>query len=105
MFISGGENIYPEEIEEQLQFHNQIIDVCVVEVPDKEYGARPVAFIKIEATTIIDETQLKKYLEDKIAGFKIPVRFLSWPENLDQNKPDRGYLRKLAIAIIISESK
>ncbi len=105
MFISGGENIYPEEIEEQLQFHNQIIDVCVVEVPDKEYGARPVAFIKIEATNKIDETQLKKYLEDKIAGFKIPLRFLDWPEDLDSLKPDRNYLRELANAIMMSESK
>lgn len=105
MFISGGENIYPEEIEEQLQFHNQIIDVCVVEVPDKEYGARPVAFIKIEATNKIDETQLKKYLEDKIAGFKIPLRFFNWPESVDQIKPDRKYLRELANAIMMSESK
>ncbi len=103
MFISGGENIYPEEIEEQLQFHNQIIDVCVVEVPDKEYGARPVAFIKIEATNKIDETQLKKYLEDKIAGFKIPVRFLTWPENLKRLKPDRNYFRELANDITNTE--
>jgi O-succinylbenzoic acid--CoA ligase len=104
MFISGGENIYPEEIEEQLQFHNQIIDVCVVEVPDKEYGARPVAFIKMEVTNKIDETQLKKYLEDKIAGFKIPLRFLDWPENLKRLKPDRNYFRELANAATINDS-
>jgi O-succinylbenzoic acid--CoA ligase len=104
MFISGGENIYPEEIEKQLQFHNQIIDVCVVEVPDKEYGARPVAFIKMEATNKIDESQIKKYLEDKIAGFKIPVRFLTWPENLKRIKPDRDYFRELANAATINDS-
>ncbi len=46
MFISGGENIYPEEIERILREIKGIADTLVVPVPDKEFGQRPVAFIK-----------------------------------------------------------
>jgi O-succinylbenzoic acid--CoA ligase len=100
MFISGGENIYPEEIEQQLQFHSHITGVCVVDIHEDEYGARPVAFIKLEGKKKINESQLKKYLEDKITSFKIPVKFFDWPEDMDELKPDRKYLRELAIKIM-----
>jgi O-succinylbenzoic acid--CoA ligase len=97
MFISGGENIYPEEIEQLLQFHNHIIDVCVVDVKDDEFGARPVAFIKMDGNKRMDEAHLKKYLEDRITGFKIPDRFFTWPEEMEGLKLDRTYFRELAI--------
>jgi O-succinylbenzoic acid--CoA ligase len=96
MFISGGENIHPEEIERHLHYYDHIIDVCVIDIPDAEFGARPVAFIKMESSWQINESDLKNYLKDKIPGFKIPFRFLPWPENLDTLKPDRKYLQKLA---------
>jgi len=96
MFISGGENIYPEEIEQYLQYHNHIIDVCVVDLPDAEYGARPVAFVKLTGDETMNETDLKEYLRDKIAVFKIPDRFFTWPEDVEGLKPDRKFLRELA---------
>ena len=96
MFISGGENIHPEEIENHLRFIDNIFDACVVDVPDAEYGARPVAFIRMNSNNKIDETYFKNYLIDKIAGFKVPVRFYPWPEGKDSFKPDRKYLKKLA---------
>jgi O-succinylbenzoic acid--CoA ligase len=99
MFISGGENIHPEEIERFLLFEKNILDVCVVNVPDVEYGAIPVAFVKMESGIKIDEVNLKDFLRDKIAAFKIPKRFLPWPENLDGIKPNRRYLQKLALKL------
>jgi len=96
MFISGGENIYPEEIEQHLQFQNHIMDVCVVDVQDDEFGARPVAFVKVDESYEIDETQIKKYLKDKLARFKIPIRILPWPVDVDELKPVREYFRILA---------
>jgi len=97
MFISGGENIYPEEIEEHLQRVKNIANVCVVGIPDDEYGTKPVAFLKMDGTDKIDESQLNKYLENKIARYKIPLRFFTWPENVGRLKPDRKYLREVAI--------
>jgi len=105
MFVSGGENIHPEEIERHLQIMKNISEVCVVDVPDAEYGARPVAFIRMNSNYKIDEPQIRRYLEDKIEGYKIPQRFLNWPEDLDKVKRDRGYLRELAISLISSEFK
>ena len=75
MFVSGGENIHPEEIERHLQIMKNISEVCVVDVPDAEYGARPVAFIRMNSNYKIDEPQIRKYLEDKIEEYKIPQRF------------------------------
>jgi O-succinylbenzoic acid--CoA ligase len=103
MFISGGENIYPGEIERQLINLDIIRDVCVVDVPDEEYGAKPVAFVRIRGRKKIDEVFLKTYLENKISRFKIPSRFFQWPDNLDQLKPDRKELRNLALNYILSK--
>jgi O-succinylbenzoic acid--CoA ligase len=97
MFISGGENVYPEEIEQHLQFHNHITDVCVVDVKDDEFGARPVAFVKMGGDKSMNETDLKESLRNKIAVFKIPDRFFLWPENIEGLKPDREYFRALAL--------
>ena len=102
MFISGGENIYPEEIELQLQYQQNIRKVCVVDIPDEEYGARPVAFIKMEDQKVINESGLKKFLGERIESFKIPVKFLDWPEDIGRLKPDRTYLRELAITLVMS---
>jgi O-succinylbenzoic acid--CoA ligase len=96
MFISGGENIHPEEIERHLNYYDHIIDVCVIDIPDAEFGARPIAFIKMEGSWQINESDLKNYLKDKIPGFKIPVRFFVWPKEVFSLKPDRKSLRKLA---------
>jgi O-succinylbenzoic acid--CoA ligase len=103
MFVSGGENIHPEEIERQLQFYNHIIDVCVVDVRDEEFGARPVAFIKMESDEQINETTLKNDLKEKLATYEIPVRFFAWPEDIENLKPDRNYFRELAKSIMVTE--
>jgi O-succinylbenzoic acid--CoA ligase len=100
MFVSGGENIHPEEIEQQLLFYKEIIDICVVDIPDVEFGARPVAFVKSEYDEKINENDLKEYLKNKLAPFKIPDRFFSWPEEMNGIKPDRWYLRGLAIDLM-----
>jgi O-succinylbenzoic acid--CoA ligase len=105
MFISGGENIHPEEIERHLLSMKNIAEVCVIDVPDAEYGARSVAFIKVDESHENDETQIKKYLQDKIAGFKIPVKFFLWPEETANLKPDRNYFRELAISLVLSDFK
>jgi O-succinylbenzoic acid--CoA ligase len=100
MFISGGKNIQPEEIEKQLQEYNDIENVCVVDIPDEEFGARPVAFIKPEKERQINEENLRNYLKERIEDFKIPDRFFPWPEEMDGLKPDRKYLRQLAIDLM-----
>jgi O-succinylbenzoic acid--CoA ligase len=73
LFISGGENIQPEEIERLLKNIEGIIRAEVVPVPDKEFGYRPIAYIESEKT--FEEEELKSYLSSFLPKFKIPVSF------------------------------
>ncbi len=89
MFICGGENIYPEEIEQHLKNIKQIQDVMIVPVADREFGLRPVAFIKFVKGAKIRAEQLRAYLQKKIARYKIPLFFLPWPRDYVALKPQR----------------
>ncbi len=95
MFIAGGENVHPEEIERALAEAPGMRRALVVPVPDPEFGARPVAFID---SPRIDEAALRDFLGARIARFKIPRRFLPWPEGtaFAQDKPDRAAFARLA---------
>lgn len=73
LFISGGENIQPEEIERLLKNIDGIIRAEVVPTPDEEYGYRPKAFIESEKN--FQEEELRNYLSSFLPKFKIPVSF------------------------------
>jgi len=97
LFISGGENIHPEEIEKELLEYPGIENAVVVPVPDAEFGYRPVAFIRWQKATDADQTDLTTHLRKKLSGLKIPVRFFDWPEEEGERmKPERRALRELA---------
>jgi O-succinylbenzoic acid--CoA ligase len=81
MFISGGENIYPEEIEKVLLSIVGIQEAVVVPKEDKEFGQRPIAFIKYQGAPL-EEDHLVRYLMAELPRFKVPVAFLSWPQDL-----------------------
>ncbi len=77
MFISGGENIHPEEIEKILKSIPEIEDAIVVPASDKKYGQRPVAFLK--SNKKIKNETLKEILREYLPKYKIPDDFLPWP--------------------------
>ena len=79
MFISGGENIQPEEIERYLHRMKEIEQAVVVAVEDKEFGFRPAAFIKMRMSKKINAEKIKNYLRKFLPSFKIPDRFCPWP--------------------------
>lgn len=95
MFISGGENIYPEEIERALNERLQAEACTVVPVPDERYGQRPVAFIKTQAV-LPDRDDLELDLE----RFKWPDRLYIWPDDVDfSNKPNRKTMTERALRL------
>ncbi|MEE8430220.1 MAG: o-succinylbenzoate--CoA ligase [Candidatus Desulfatibia sp.] len=98
MFISGGENIQPEEIEGVLARLPAIEDVMVVPVPSDKYGHRPVAFVKLQGGQKMNPESIISYLEDYLPRFKIPDRLYEWPDSIDQSglKPNRRYFVRLA---------
>ena len=76
MFISGGENIQPEEIEQQIYSSNLVSQAFVLPIDDKEFGARPVAFIQFKENHFETEsTKLQCYLAEKLEKFKQPIRY------------------------------
>ncbi|MCK5742940.1 MAG: AMP-binding protein, partial [Chlorobi bacterium] len=98
MFISGGENIQPEEIENALLKIEGVADAAVVPVPDSQYGFRPIAFVKLDNSQL-SMKDLPEILSAKIAKYKIPEAFIDYPNDLEQVgiKINRSELKKYAI--------
>lgn len=76
MFISGGSNIYPREIEEKILTHPAVIECAVLGVPDKLWGEVGVAICV--AKEPVEEAALAEYLAPKIPRYKMPKRFFFW---------------------------
>lgn len=93
LFISGGENVQPEEIEEALSRLEGIEEAVVVPVPDEEFGARPFAFVRTNGVAL---EHLAQTLEQVLPRFKIPISFHPWPEGALGMKPDRAALGERA---------
>ena len=94
--ISGGENIYPEEIERALLEHPQVESVVVVAKHDEEYGQSPVAFVKIQS--VLKAQELQDFLQDRLKRFKIPKDWREWPEGVPEKfKIDRSFFAKLVL--------
>jgi fatty-acyl-CoA synthase len=84
MIISGGENIYPREIEELLYRHPKIQDAAVVGIPDPLWGESVRAFIVLKAGESMTEGRIIEYCKAHLAGYKKPksVKFIdSLPRN------------------------
>jgi O-succinylbenzoic acid--CoA ligase len=97
MFISGGENVQPEEIEEALRRVEGVEEAVVVPVPDEEFGERPVAFVEKRAGA--GDADLAGALEPVLPRFKIPTAFHAWPASADPGrmKIDRAFFRTEAL--------
>ncbi|MFC3569289.1 acyl-CoA synthetase [Paracoccus simplex] len=76
MFISGGSNVYPREIEEKILTHPAISEVAVLGVPDPLWGE--VGWAICVASTPVTEEELAAFLMPKLSRYKLPRRFLFW---------------------------
>jgi len=98
MFISGGENIYPEEVEKVLCEQKEIQQALVVSVPDAKFGQKAVAFLRVGSEKL-DYKILREKLLQQLPRYKVPRHFLDWPEegaNQKEIKVDRNYFMILA---------
>ncbi|NTW49146.1 MAG: o-succinylbenzoate--CoA ligase [Chlorobiales bacterium] len=80
LFISGGENIQPEEIERHLCTLPDIEQAVVVPYPHPEFGERPAVFLQLREGKTLDEEALRRFLTKQIARYKIPDYFFELPE-------------------------
>ena len=77
-FISGGENIQPEEVEQALLEHPAVLAAVCVAVPDPEFGSRPAAFLAL-ASGPLPPSDIEAHLDARLARFKHPVRYFALP--------------------------
>ena len=78
MIISGGVNIYPQDVEDLFSLHPKVVDIAVLGVPDDEMGERVVAFVQPAPGVETGEAlaaELTAYARDRIAHFKVPREF------------------------------
>ena len=95
LFISGGENVQPEEIEAALCRLKSVEEAVVVPVPDPEFGARPIAFVRMTEGIEVPE-DLREELEPILPRFKIPAAFYGWSGEMEGMKVDRALLQERA---------
>ena len=74
MIVSGGENVYPAEVEAVLREHPAIEDAAVVGVPDAVWGKSVMAAVKLRAGAQLAEDEVRVFCATRLAGFKVPRR-------------------------------
>jgi fatty-acyl-CoA synthase len=84
MIVSGGENVFPGEVENLLLEHDSVAEVAVVGVPDDEYGQRLAAFVVTRSGDTLDGEVLKEYVKGNLARFKVP-RDIHFVDELPRN--------------------
>ena len=97
--ISGGTNIYPQEIDNVLLMHEKVSEVCCVGVPNKEWGEEIKAVINLESGADPDLVlkELHSMAEEKLSGFKKPKSYEFWEEELPRlptGKIQRNLVKK-----------
>ena len=77
LYISGGENVYPAEVERVYAEHEAIREISVTGVPDPRWGEVGRAYVVLARGTVIDEDALRAWGRERLAAFKIPQRFIA----------------------------
>jgi acyl-CoA synthetase (AMP-forming)/AMP-acid ligase II len=72
MIVSGGENVYPIEVEKTLAAHGEVAEASVMGVDDKEYGQRLAAFVVLEKGSAATPDSLKQHVRENLANYKVP---------------------------------
>ncbi len=99
MFICGGENVYPEEIEKYLLSITGIVEALVVGLEDDEFGVHLIAFIRGESDLQLRAQEILNQLSIHLPRFKCPKTFYTWPEtSLETMKPSRESFKRMLLS-------
>jgi fatty-acyl-CoA synthase len=72
MIVSGGENVYPIEVEKTLTSHSDVAEAAVIGVDDEQYGQRLAAFVVLNKGAGATPETLKQHVRDSLANYKVP---------------------------------
>ncbi len=94
MIISGGENVYPAEVENAVYSHPDVADVAVIGVPDKKWGEAIKAFVVLKKEADVDEQSIIDFTRTQIASYKCP-KTIDFIEVLPRNPLGKVLRREL----------
>jgi fatty-acyl-CoA synthase len=94
MIVSGGENVFPREVEDLLSDHSEIEEAAVVGVKDSEFGQRLKAFVVTREGSDLNEDAVKAYVKDNLARYKVP-RDVVFLDELPRNATGKVLKREL----------
>jgi len=103
---TGGEKVFPEEVEGELRKHPSVFDCLVVGVPDERFGERVVALVQVADGCALDEPELAEWCHRTLARYKTPRRFLA-VDSLDRSaagKANYAALRRRAGELLAAEA-
>ena len=97
MIVSGGENVFPREVEDLLADHEGIEEAAVIGVPDEQFGQRLKAFVVLRDGAELSEADVQQYVKENLARYKAPreVIFLA---QLPRNATGKVLKRELQTA-------
>jgi fatty-acyl-CoA synthase len=94
MIVSGGENVYPLEVEETLNAHPGVLEAAVVGVDDERYGQRLAAFVVRAADQDVSADDLRRHVKEQLAGYKAP-RDVTFLDELPRNASGKVLKKEL----------
>jgi acyl-CoA synthetase (AMP-forming)/AMP-acid ligase II len=95
MIVSGGENVFPREVEDLLSDHAQVKEVAVIGVDDEQFGQRLKAFVVLAEGAEVSEDEIKAYVKSNLARYKVP-REVDFLDSLPRNATGKVLKRELA---------
>ena len=95
MIVSGGENVFPAEVEELLCAHESIQEAAAIGVDDEKFGQRLKAFVVVHGAAKLTEDEIKDYVKDNLANYKVP-REVVFLDELPRNPTGKVLKRELS---------
>jgi acyl-CoA synthetase (AMP-forming)/AMP-acid ligase II len=95
MIVSGGENVFPREVEDLLADHDAVDEVAVIGVADEQFGQRLKAFVVVTRGARVDPDELKDHVKANLARYKVP-REIEFLDELPRNATGKVLKRELA---------
>ena len=95
MIVSGGENVFPREVEDLLADHECVVDVAVIGVEDEHFGQRLKAFVVLQEGVAVSAEDLNAHVKANLAGYKAP-REVEFLDSLPRNATGKVLKRELA---------
>ena len=95
MIVSGGENVFPKEVEDCIARHDEVVEVAAVGVEDDEFGQRLRAFVVRREGSSLDEEGVKGWVKENLARYKVP-RDVVFLDELPRNATGKVLKRELS---------